>query len=180
MRLLELTNAAISLSALVSTDFDYFKLAEFHDGLSYTLHGVWPSRFQPDSWPEFCPGPRFNETALRPLKARLERDWPNEWGSAAALHRHEYQRHGVCSNLSEYEYFKHSLDAYEMFNLNKILPPSAKPPMAERLQALFYDKYNVHMGVEHKRHGRARDVFICLDKGWKLIDCPQKPFFLTI
>ncbi|RYF03784.1 MAG: hypothetical protein EOO40_11845, partial [Deltaproteobacteria bacterium] len=117
-----------TFSALLSPVFDHYKFAEFHDGTRWTIHGSWPSRST--DWPEFCPGPPFNRTALEPLEPRLERDWPNYWGSSAALHKHEYDRHGKCSGLSEVDYFARALDAYDRYSLNVLFPESARPPLS--------------------------------------------------
>ena len=163
---------ALTLASLVNTQWDYYKFAQFHDGSRYTIHGLWPSR-DDHTWPEFCPGPRFNETALLPLEPRLEKDWPNYFGSSLALHKHEYLRHGRCTGLSEVDYFSATLDAYERYNLNNLVPESTEPPFAAELEERFYSKYGVVLTVDHWRHGRAREVSFCLDKVWNLMDCPE-------
>ena len=171
MRMLALTNTALALSTLATPGFDFYRFAQFHDGTTYTIHGSWPTR-EDGSWPEFCPGPRFNQTQLQPLEVRLRRDWPNWFGSSQALHRHEYLRHGTCSGLTEFDYFSHCLDAYDSYDLNQIVPPSKLPPLVEDLTALFLHKYGVPLTVDRDRHGRASEVSFCLDKAWTLMACP--------
>lgn len=161
---------ALTLASLVNTSWDFYKLAEFHDGTRYSLHGSWPSRSD-GSWPEFCPGPRFNQTQLLPLEPRLEEDWPNYYGSSLALHKHEYLRHGTCSGLSEFEYFSRCLDAYDRYSVNSLVYSSAEPPFGDRLAGLFFKKFGKRLSIDRWRHGRAKEVSFCLDKNWLLIDC---------
>ena len=162
---------ALTLASLVTTSWDFYKFAEFHDGTRYTIHGAWPSRSD-GSWPEFCPGPRFNQTQLLPLEPRLEQDWPNYEGSSLALHRHEYLRHGTCSSLSEVEYFRQCLDAYERYSLNSLVKPSVDPPFGDYMAEKFIQRFGKRLDVDQWRHGRARQVSFCLDKDWILMDCP--------
>lgn len=158
-------------ATLVASVFDYYKFAEFHDGDRYTIHGSWPSRTD-GSWPQYCSGPPFNATALLPLEPRLEKDWPNLWGSSLALHRHEYNRHGKCSGLSEVDFFARSLQAYERYSLNDLVLPSRVPPPFDRLELAFRQRYGVALELDRQRHGRAAEVSFCLNKAWKLIGCP--------
>lgn len=155
------------LAALAMTfgaTFDFFRLAEFHDGTRYTLHGLWPDRSD-GSWPQFCSGPAFNATALQALQPRLEQDWPNAHGSSLALHRHEYARHGRCSGMSELAYFSSALAAYEQYSLNALVPPSVLPPPAGVLRALFRRRWGVDLDV-------TSGVSFCLSKRMSLIACP--------
>lgn len=154
---------ALTLASLMNTAWDFYRLAEFHDGTRYTIHGCWPSRS--DSWPEFCPGPRFNETQLLPLEPRLERDWPNAWGSSLALHKHEYLRHGTCSGLPEVEYFSRCLEAYERYDLNRLVRASREPPDGALVARLFQEEYGKALRFDRWK------VSFCLSKDWDLIDC---------
>lgn len=161
-----------TFSTLLDPSFDFYKLAEFHDGNRYTLHGSWPTRTD-GTWPEFCAGTPFDAIALAPLEPRLEQDWPNYWGSSLALHRHEYNRHGKCSGLTEVQYFNRTLGAYESFSLNTLVPRSRTPPHWKDLSRLFYQRYGVWPVVDRVKHGRAAEVSYCLNKQWKLIECPK-------
>lgn len=171
MRMIPGVAQLATFSALLDPAFDFFKLAEFHDGDRYTVHGLWPTRAS-GSWPEFCAGPPFNATALDGLQPRLEQDWPNYFGSSLALHRHEYQRHGTCSGLTELQYFSAALAAYERYSLNSLLQPSAVPPPVSTLRALFLARYGVPLGHSRSRHGRAFEAAFCLDKRLQLMPCP--------
>jgi ribonuclease I len=65
------------------------------------VHGLWPERLAPRTYPRDCPGPRLalepaTEAALRPLMP----------GMQSGLHDHEWREHGTCSGLDDDEYFR--------------------------------------------------------------------------
>jgi ribonuclease T2 len=69
------------------------------------IHGLWPERTVPNTYPRDCPAPRL---ALEPALSReLEPLMP---GMADGLHEHEWREHGGCSGLDDDEYFRHTLD----------------------------------------------------------------------
>jgi ribonuclease T2 len=69
------------------------------------IHGLWPERLEPRTYPRDCPAPRL---ALEPALSReLEPLMP---GMADGLHEHEWREHGGCSGLDDDEYFRHTLD----------------------------------------------------------------------
>jgi ribonuclease T2 len=69
------------------------------------IHGLWPERAEPRTYPRDCPGPRL---ALEPATtSELETFMP---GMKSGLHIHEWREHGTCSGLTGNEYFRATLD----------------------------------------------------------------------
>lgn len=69
------------------------------------IHGLWPERLEPRTYPRDCPGPRL---ALEPAtESELETFMP---GMKSGLHIHEWREHGTCSGLSGEDYFRATLD----------------------------------------------------------------------
>lgn len=69
------------------------------------IHGLWPERLQPRTYPHDCPAPRLE---LDPgLEMQLAEFMP---GMADGLHVHEWREHGGCSGLDDDEYFSRTLD----------------------------------------------------------------------
>jgi len=69
------------------------------------IHGLWPERVEPRTYPRDCPGPRL---ALEPAtQSELETFMP---GMKSGLHFHEWREHGTCSGLTGDEYFRATLD----------------------------------------------------------------------
>ena len=69
------------------------------------IHGLWPERRAPNTYPRDCPAPRL---ALEPALSR-ELD-PLLPGMTDGLHEHEWREHGGCSGLDDDAYFRHTLD----------------------------------------------------------------------
>ena len=72
---------------------------------SLVIHGLWPERFEPRTWPRDCPAPPLQLDAG--LELRLADLRP---GMAADLHEHEWRKHGGCSGLDDDLYFSRALE----------------------------------------------------------------------
>jgi len=68
------------------------------------IHGLWPERLEPRTWPQDCPAQPLDLDAG--LEQRLADFMP---GMAADLHEHEWREHGGCSGLDDDVYFSHAL-----------------------------------------------------------------------
>jgi len=72
----------------------------------YTIHGLWPSQ-------NYCTNTPFSENKIKSIESELNKYWPscpkyhhtNKW-----LWTHEWTKHGTCTNMTEYDYFKSALD----------------------------------------------------------------------
>ncbi|MFO1048125.1 MAG: ribonuclease T [Geminicoccaceae bacterium] len=101
--------------------------ADRFDAVNFTLHGLWP---QPRSL-EYCDvdgeleradrGGRWDRlppVELDPdTEARLEQAMP---GTASALERHEWLRHGTCYSRTAGEYFRESLALLDELNASGV------------------------------------------------------------
>jgi ribonuclease I len=68
------------------------------------IHGLWPERLQPGTYPHDCQAPALH---LDPaLAAELEEYMP---GMRADLHAHERRKHGACAGLDADTYFRDAL-----------------------------------------------------------------------
>lgn len=69
------------------------------------IHGLWPERMQPRTYPHDCPAPPLD---LEPsLSLELLPLMP---GMADGLHQHEWRTHGGCSGLDDDDYYRHALE----------------------------------------------------------------------
>lgn len=101
--------------------------ADRFDAVNFTLHGLWP---QPRSL-EYCDVDADLEEAdrggdwdrLPPVEIhtdtadRLEQAMP---GTASALERHEWVRHGTCYSRTANEYFRDSLELLDELNASEV------------------------------------------------------------
>ena len=68
------------------------------------IHGLWPERLEPRTYPRACAGPRLDledatANELRPFMP----------GMQSGLHDHEWREHGTCSGLGDDDYFRATL-----------------------------------------------------------------------
>ena len=76
-----------------------------------TLHGLWPERRTPNTYPRDCPGAALE---LAPaVRERMVRLMP---GVLSGLDVHEWRKHGTCSGRPADEYFSDALDLLERTN----------------------------------------------------------------
>jgi ribonuclease I len=69
------------------------------------IHGLWPERMEPRTYPRDCPAPALD---LDPaLALELVDLMP---GMADGLHQHEWRTHGGCSGLDDDDYYRHTLE----------------------------------------------------------------------
>jgi len=69
------------------------------------IHGLWPERMEPRTYPHDCPVPALD---LDPaLSLELADMMP---GMADGLHQHEWRTHGGCSGLDDDDYYRHALE----------------------------------------------------------------------
>jgi len=69
------------------------------------IHGLWPERNEPRTYPHDCPAPALDLD--RALELELADFMP---GMADGLHEHEWREHGGCSGLDDDEYFRQALE----------------------------------------------------------------------
>ena len=69
------------------------------------IHGLWPERLEPRTYPHDCPAPRLALDAG--LEQQLAEFMP---GMADGLHEHEWREHGGCSGLDDDVYYGRTLE----------------------------------------------------------------------
>ena len=69
------------------------------------IHGLWPERMQPGTYPHDCPAPALDLDAA--LTLELADMMP---GMEDGLHQHEWRTHGGCSGLDDDDYYRHALE----------------------------------------------------------------------
>jgi ribonuclease I len=69
------------------------------------IHGLWPERMQPRTYPRDCPAPPLDMDPA--LVLELSDLMP---GMADGLHEHEWRKHGGCTGLEDDVYFRRTLE----------------------------------------------------------------------
>lgn len=84
-------------------------------GKEYGIHGLWP-QINKDLYPQYCRTDIvFNEQALDPIKSELDKYWHSNQRSDEDFWKHEWLKHGSCTNpvLSEFDFFSKTLALYK-------------------------------------------------------------------
>jgi ribonuclease I len=132
---------------------------------SLVIHGLWPERLEPRTYPRDCPAPRL---ALEPALSReLEPLMP---GMADGLHEHEWREHGGCSGLDDDEYFRHTLDLARRIDAalgDKLTSLAGRETTAAELRAAA-DAFEPNLGDTLTFHCRvpARTAGAATNRPW--------------
>jgi len=79
----------------------------------YSIHGLWP-QIPNVQWPEYCTTKKFNLSELdKTTRRRLKQVWYSYDKDDEHFWKHEFEKHGTCSGLSESQYFAKVLDLYD-------------------------------------------------------------------
>ena len=99
-------------------DIHYYEFAMLKctdDARTWTIHGLWPQHNN-TVWPEYCKGNiSLNLDKIRSLIPKLNMYWTSCYGNNEDLWKHEWVKHGSCSNMTEFEYFNTTLELYKQY-----------------------------------------------------------------
>mgnify|MGYP006147256085 FL=1 len=90
----------------------YLALLESKSIFPYSIHGLWP-QYDKDHWPQFCSKQNFNLERLKPLFSHLHANWHSSRGTEQHFWKHEWEKHGTCTGMTEVEYFRKALECFE-------------------------------------------------------------------
>lgn len=94
----------------------------------WTIHGIWPTKFN-TLGPEYCnKSLSFNASVLMPLESQLKENWIDiQNGSKPySFWKHEWEKHGTCAITikylrDEYNYFHAGLKLLATYNMIDVL-----------------------------------------------------------
>ena len=98
---------------------NFYYLALFRESrTTWSIHGLWPQT-DVHNYPTYCKKVEFDADKLAPILDKLEQYWYSE-GHTLILDekfwKHEWEKHGSCvyTNMTEFEYFKNTIELYEL------------------------------------------------------------------
>lgn len=75
----------------------------------WTIHGLWPN-YSNNTYKEFCRHDPFDASALSSIKTKLQDSWPDMFAAdGESFWRHEWDKHGTCMDMSQFDYFDRTL-----------------------------------------------------------------------
>ena len=78
----------------------------------YSIHGLWPQ----EGVRRTCK--KFDIERLRVILPELHANWHSSRGPDEHFWKHEWEKHGSCTGLTEVEYFQKALDCFEKVKAN--------------------------------------------------------------
>ncbi len=78
----------------------------------FTIHGLW-CQYDEHHWPEYCTKDQFNLTKLEPLQDKLNKYWISDEESNEDFWKHEWEKHGTCTTMDEFQFFNKTLLLYD-------------------------------------------------------------------
>eukprot|EP00879_Flechtneria_rotunda_P012346 GHRR01012893.1.p1 GENE.GHRR01012893.1~~GHRR01012893.1.p1 ORF type:complete len:321 (+),score=91.96 GHRR01012893.1:250-1212(+) len=151
---------------------------------AFTVHGLWPQR-RDGTWPEFCdPDSQLSVDDIWDLLPDLEKAWPSWSSDDEAFWNHEWTRHGTCAKKlvgGQHSFFKAVLDLHEKLNVQAALESAGIMPSNKELYPVQDIKNAIEAEYEVMPHitcdgeGDLAEVWMCLNKKLKPIDCVDGP-----
>eukprot|EP00026_Physarum_polycephalum_P015497 Phypoly_transcript_16196.p1 GENE.Phypoly_transcript_16196~~Phypoly_transcript_16196.p1 ORF type:complete len:224 (+),score=24.43 Phypoly_transcript_16196:125-796(+) len=165
---------------ITAATFDFYMLVLQWDAKVttdfFTIHGLWPENAD-GSYPENCPGPKFNTTVISDLISKLNIVWPSNNGKNTDFWKHEWEKHGTCSQFGERAYFLNSITLQDRYDVKAALSKARIVPS----QTAKYTKSSVTSAVQsnlganpalHCSGEKMLEVALCFNKNLGLMNCP--------
>ncbi len=82
----------------------------------YSIHGLWPQEGKREG--HACPkNHTFDTERLRVLLPQLHEHWHSSRGEDEDFWKHEWEKHGSCTGLTEVQYFQKTLECFKKVQL---------------------------------------------------------------
>jgi ribonuclease T2 len=145
----------------------------------FTLHGLWPENTD-GSWPCDCPGPAFDEAALKPISADMNTFWPSLSGPSPTFWAHEWTTHGTCSSdvfPTQLGFFNGTLGLRAKYSIVDALKAAGIVPGAKSFAISAFNKalttaYGHSALLTCDAKGNVETAVMCVGKDLALMDCP--------
>ncbi|XP_071162904.1 ribonuclease Oy-like isoform X1 [Mytilus edulis] len=153
---------------------------------SFIIHGLWPSSGKTEG-PKNCSSVPFDINKIKNLTDELLHAWPNIYSSTGRYDfwKHEWDTHGTCAlslntTGTEYLFFRKTLDLMKIYNASRYLSkmniiPSDTPYVTKTVQSVIQKALGVMPNLQcyrYKSDYLLAEIRICMDKRFKLIECP--------
>ncbi|GFP86201.1 intracellular ribonuclease lx [Phtheirospermum japonicum] len=156
-------------------------------GDDFGIHGLWPN-YNAGGWPQNCDSQsHLNKTKISDLMARMQEDWPTLACPSAdgmKFWGHEWGKHGTCSSLDQYNYFKAGLDLKNKSNLLQALKNAGIHPgnhyslqsIKQAIEDSIGHEPYIECNLDHAGKHELFQVYLCVDKSAsEFINCPILP-----
>ncbi|XP_025992921.1 ribonuclease Oy [Solenopsis invicta] len=160
----------------------------------WTIHGIWPTRFNTIG-PQFCDKSlKFNPSLLAPIENELKENWIDihKGMNPYSFWKHEWEKHGTCAIKikalnNEFNYFQEGLKLLDTYNMIDVLAKANIVPgnkymvqqMLMGLQRVLGKRGQITCIVDKNGESYVTEIRICFDKTLQLVDCDGISSFPT-
>ncbi|GAB1601466.1 ribonuclease DdI-like isoform X1 [Argonauta hians] len=151
----------------------------------WSIHGLWPSTANSNRL-KFCKSNEpFRISKVQNMKNELKVYWPSYSSSNEKFWKHEWDKHGRCSNMTEQEYFKKTLQLKKEYKITKALKKSGIIPTNRRkykvsdIQKALDKAYKARVQLICVKSDKTKEFYLaearfCLDLKFRLIHCKKR------
>ncbi len=140
-----------------------------------TIHGAWPQNAT-GAWPDTCTTEAFDVSNIDAIGIEtFYLNWPNVKAAQTAsdydaFWEHEWTKHGTCAQMTQKDYFNSVVNARP--TTPSIVAANYGKTVAKADLIAAYGTVVAPMCIGT---GTAylSEVFVCVDKSFKAIDCPN-------
>nr|CUU99512.1 hypothetical transcript [Hymenolepis microstoma] len=176
----------------------FMKCAYPRPTIGFNIHGLWAQIWPNQPMNQCSDGPKFNNSFIQDIYEQLKKEWADEkhYDNPWKFWHHEWSKHGVCAIKNseviknQHDYFAISLMLKRMYNFTEIFARNNIVPSNET----YYDTASVlvkirndiganvllHCSWQSGEEARLVEARVCVDKSFKLIDCPKESFQIQL
>ena len=134
--------------------------------MGFVVHGLWPNN-NDGSDPQNCPTEPYNPSAVPQTLAGI---------MPGAIYRHEWEKHGVCSGMSEADYFQKIASLYRQFTIpirntgadQQIAPSALRKGFAQANPGWPPSSFSIQ-----DRGNHLVAVRVCMSRSFVPVSCPH-------
>ncbi|KAM7538859.1 hypothetical protein Aperf_G00000050537 [Anoplocephala perfoliata] len=160
----------------------------------FNIHGLWPQIWPDTSMNNCSNGSKYDNNSIQDIYEELKNEWVDEknYDHPWKFWHHEWAKHGVCATqnnqviTNQHDYFAASLKLKKMYNFteifkrNHIVPSNTTLYVTASVLETMRRDLGANIRLQCSWHSgedpRLVEARVCVDKQFKLIDCPQDAF----
>jgi len=133
---------------------------------TFVVHGLWPNN-KDGTDPQGCPAKPYDPSAVPRTLAGVMPD---------AVYRHEWEKHGVCSGMSQGDYFQRIASLYRQFAIpirntgedQQVAPSALRKQFAQANPGWPPSAFSIQ-----DRGNHLVAVRVCMSRSFTPISCPH-------
>ncbi len=107
---------------------EYYVLAfkKCSSNYKWSMHGLWPQQnIEPENkhylqlqYPQYCRNITFDINKVSSLINLLNKNWYSCYGNNPSFWKHEWEKHGTCTNFDTFHYFEKAISLFNKYVIN--------------------------------------------------------------